>query len=80
MYADYFHISPGQGAAGDMSAFGTAQTKLRLEHKKKSAEGLRYMNIIGHVIKKMTAVIFVFHVKLRSPVSRQNSAAFCSFF
>lgn len=38
------------------------------------------MNIIGHVFKKMTAVIFVFHVKLRSPVSRQNSAAFCSFF
>ena len=34
MYADYFHISPGQGAAGDMSAFGTAQTKLRLEHKR----------------------------------------------
>ncbi len=34
MYADYFHISPGRGAAGDMSAFGTAQTKLRLEHKR----------------------------------------------
>ena len=34
MYADYFHVSPGQGAAGDMSAFGTAQTKLRLEHKR----------------------------------------------
>lgn len=29
MYADYFHISPGRGAAGDMSAFGAAQTKLR---------------------------------------------------
>jgi len=27
MYADYFHISPGKGASGDMSAFGTAQTK-----------------------------------------------------
>ncbi|WP_293284745.1 hypothetical protein, partial [Oscillibacter sp.] len=35
------------------------------------------MNIIGHVSRKMTAVIFVFHVKPRSPVSRQNSAAFC---
>jgi len=34
MYSDYFHISPGQGAAEDMSAFGTAQTKLRLEHKR----------------------------------------------
>ena len=34
MYVDYFHISPGQGAAEDMSAFGTAQTKLRLEHKR----------------------------------------------
>ena len=34
MYVDYFHISPGPGAAEDMSAFGTAQTKLRLEHKR----------------------------------------------
>ena len=22
MYADYFHISPGKGASGDLSAFG----------------------------------------------------------
>lgn len=27
-------------------------------YEKKAAEGLRYMNIIGHVSKKMTAVIF----------------------
>ena len=32
MYADYFHISPGRGAAGDMSTFGAAQTKLRVEY------------------------------------------------
>ena len=32
MYADYFHISPGRGAAGDMSAFGASQTKLRVEY------------------------------------------------
>ena len=32
MYADYFHISPGRGAAGDMSAFGAAQTKLAVEY------------------------------------------------
>ena len=32
MYADYFHISPGRGAAGDMSAFGAAQTKLYVEY------------------------------------------------
>ena len=32
MYADYFHISPGQGATGDMSAFGAAQTKLSVEY------------------------------------------------
>ena len=30
----------------------------RAYYEKKSAEGLRYMNIIGHVTKKMTAVIF----------------------
>lgn len=30
----------------------------RAYYEKKSAEGLRYMNIVGHVTKKMTAVIF----------------------
>ena len=30
----------------------------RAYYEKKAAEGLRYMNIIGHVSKKMTAVIF----------------------
>lgn len=32
MYADYFHISPGRGATGDMSAFGAEQTKLIVEY------------------------------------------------
>ena len=32
MYADYFHISPGRGATGDMSAFGAGQTKLQVEY------------------------------------------------
>ena len=32
MYADYFHISPGRGATGDMSAFGGSGTKLRVEY------------------------------------------------
>ncbi len=32
MYTDYFHISPGRGATGDMSAFGAGQTKLRVEY------------------------------------------------
>jgi len=32
MYADYFHISPGKGAAGDMSAFGAPQTRLKEEY------------------------------------------------
>ena len=32
MYADYFHISPGKGASGDMSAFGAAQTRLSVEY------------------------------------------------
>ena len=27
-------------------------------YEKKAAEGMRYMNIIGHVTRKMTAVIF----------------------
>ncbi len=32
LYADYFHISPGKGAAGDMSAFGAPQTRLEVEY------------------------------------------------
>ena len=32
MYADYFHISPGKGASGDMSAFGAPQTSLTVEY------------------------------------------------
>lgn len=32
MYADYFHISPGRGATGDMSAFGASETKLVVEY------------------------------------------------
>ena len=32
MYSDYFHISPGKGASGDMSAFGAPQSKLTVEY------------------------------------------------
>ena len=32
MYADYFHISPGKGTSGDMSAFGAAQTRLDVQY------------------------------------------------
>ncbi len=32
MYADYFHISPGDGAAGDMSGFGAPQAVFRVKY------------------------------------------------
>lgn len=32
MYSDYFHISPGSGAAGDMSAFGAPQVRIEAEY------------------------------------------------
>lgn len=32
MYADYFHISPGMGAAGSMAAFGASQTRLEVRY------------------------------------------------
>ena len=32
MYADYFHISPGEGASGDMAAFGAPQTGLSVKY------------------------------------------------
>lgn len=32
LYRDYFHISPGQGAAGDMSAFGAPQVRVEVRY------------------------------------------------
>ena len=32
LYADYFHISPGAGAAGSMAAFGASQTRLEVKY------------------------------------------------
>jgi len=40
MYADYFHISPGKGASGDMSAFGAAQTRLSVEYDGPLRDGI----------------------------------------
>ena len=37
MYTDYFHISPGRSAAGDMSTFGAPETRLTIRYD----EGLR---------------------------------------
>ena len=31
-YTDYFHISPGEGASGDMSAFGASRTRLEVQY------------------------------------------------
>ena len=32
LYADYFHIAPGRGAAGDMAAFGAPQVRLEVRY------------------------------------------------
>ena len=32
LYGDYFHISPGSGAAGDMSAFGAPQVRVEVRY------------------------------------------------
>ena len=32
MYSDYFHISPGKGATGDMSAFGAPRTRIETQY------------------------------------------------
>ena len=32
LYADYFHIAPGQTAVGDMSAFGAPQVRIQAEY------------------------------------------------
>ena len=40
------------------SFFSGVQLHFTIDHEKKALEGLRYMTIIGHMTKKMTAVIF----------------------
>ena len=40
MYADYFHISPSEGASGDMSAFGAVQTRLEVAYDAELREEL----------------------------------------
>ena len=32
LYSDYFHISPGEGASGDMASFGAPQTRLETRY------------------------------------------------
>ena len=32
MYGDYFHIAPGRGAVGDMSAFGAPQVRIQVQY------------------------------------------------
>lgn len=32
LYGDYFHIAPGHGAVGDMSAFGAAQVQIAVQY------------------------------------------------
>ena len=32
MYADYFHISPGEGASGDLGRFGAGQVRMEVEY------------------------------------------------
>ena len=32
LYADYFHVAPGEGAAGSMSAFGAPQVRMEVQY------------------------------------------------
>ena len=40
MYPDYFHISPGRGAAGDMAAFGAPQVRLEADYDTELVRGI----------------------------------------
>ena len=40
MYADYFHISPGENAQGDMSRFRAPQIRIRADYDRTFAEAL----------------------------------------
>ncbi len=39
-YADYFHISPGAGASGDMARFGAPEVKLSVDYDPKLAKAV----------------------------------------
>ena len=40
MYADYFHISPGNGAAGDLGQFGAGQVQFEVGYDREFVENL----------------------------------------
>lgn len=40
MYADYFHISPGNGAAGDLGQFGDGQVRFEVRYDREFVENL----------------------------------------
>lgn len=40
MYADYFHISPGNGAKGDFSQFGAGQVRFEVRYDREFVENL----------------------------------------
>ena len=40
MYADYFHISPGNGAAGDLGQFGAGQVRFEVRYDRGFVENL----------------------------------------
>ena len=40
MYADYFHISPGNGAAGDLGQFGAGQVRFEVRYDREFVENL----------------------------------------
>lgn len=40
MYADYFHISPGKGAAGDFGQFGAPQVSIKTRYDRELVEAL----------------------------------------
>lgn len=40
MYSDYFHISPGSSAAGDMSAFGAPQVRIEVKYDEELRDGI----------------------------------------
>lgn len=49
MYADYFHISPGAGAAGDFSQFGAGQVRMEVGYDTDFVENLCKLAEAGEI-------------------------------
>ena len=59
MYADYFHISPGEHAKGDFAQFGAPQVSFQIEYDKEFTDHLANLSEkTGILAKRLVVEVF----------------------